>query len=138
MCKVAERGPHNVRACAATGGCLAEAPVADSCSTEERSDEASCSGREVDVDTQKPILFQASHAKMSYGHDGKLKCVFCMQCMFAFFAQDSEHEVQLKRSRIMQIGHLGSSYMEWVHRPVPGPSRFFDSSILEYLTRTPW
>lgn len=96
MCKVAERGPHNVHACAATGNCMAEAPVADSCSTQERSDEASCSGREIDIDTQKPILFQASHAKLSYGHYGKLKCVFCMQCLFAFFAQDSEHELQLK------------------------------------------
>ena len=62
----------------------------------------------------------------------------CMQCMFAFLAQDSEHEVPLKGSKIMQIGRLGPSYMDWVHRPIPGSSRFFDSSILEYLTRTPW
>ena len=70
MCKVAERGPHKVHACAATGNCLAEAPVADLYSKQERSDEASCSGREVDIDTRKPILFQASHAKLSYHHDG--------------------------------------------------------------------
>lgn len=45
---------------------------------------------------------------------------------------------QNKGQPISQVGHLGNSYLRWVHRPAPGQPRFFRSPALEYLTKTPW
>ena len=30
------------------------------------------------------------------------------------------------------------NYWQWVHKPVPGAPRFFQSSFLEHCTKTPW
>lgn len=38
----------------------------------------------------------------------------------------------------LQVGELGNSYVQWVHRPAPGQPRFFRSPVIEYLTKTPW
>ncbi|KAJ0081430.1 hypothetical protein Patl1_11457 [Pistacia atlantica] len=41
---------------------------------------------------------------------------------------------------VLQVGHLGEAYEEWVHQPIPtreGP-RFFESDFWEFLTRTVW
>nr|GLL30083.1 dihydroceramide fatty acyl 2-hydroxylase FAH1-like [Ipomoea trifida] len=46
----------------------------------------------------------------------------------------------LTRIFVFQVGHLGESYQEWVHQPIPsreGP-RFFESDFWEFLTRTVW
>ena len=37
-----------------------------------------------------------------------------------------------------QVGYLGSSYVEWVHSPVSRDLRFFESDLLESLTKSPW
>lgn len=38
----------------------------------------------------------------------------------------------------MEVGKLGPAYWQWVHKPVPGKPRFFQSSVLENITRCPW
>ena len=37
-----------------------------------------------------------------------------------------------------QVGKLGSKYVEWVHAPVNQPLRFFESDLLESLSKSPW
>ncbi|EKX51199.1 hypothetical protein GUITHDRAFT_151008 [Guillardia theta CCMP2712] len=41
---------------------------------------------------------------------------------------------------IMQIGHLGNNYNDFIHRPqvLDEPARFFESDFLEIFSRTPW
>ncbi|KAK9803235.1 hypothetical protein WJX73_008181 [Symbiochloris irregularis] len=39
---------------------------------------------------------------------------------------------------LAQVGQLGPAYEDWVHKPLPGAPRFFQSSILEAITKTPW
>ncbi|KAK4778768.1 hypothetical protein SAY86_006296 [Trapa natans] len=49
-------------------------------------------------------------------------------------------QVDLSKPLVFQVGHLGEDYEEWVHQAIvskEGP-RFFESSILEFFTRTRW
>lgn len=39
---------------------------------------------------------------------------------------------------LMEVGHLGAQYPEWVHKPVTGQPRFFQSSSAEAISKTPW
>lgn len=39
---------------------------------------------------------------------------------------------------LSQVGYLGTGYVQWMHHPVGGAPRFFRSSLLEAITKTPW
>ncbi|XP_024022798.1 dihydroceramide fatty acyl 2-hydroxylase FAH1-like [Morus notabilis] len=51
-----------------------------------------------------------------------------------------EFVVDLNKPLVLQVGHLGEGYQEWAHQPIPTKEspRFFESDILEFLTRTAW
>ena len=38
----------------------------------------------------------------------------------------------------VQVGHLGGEYERWLQRPCAGQPRFFSSSLVENVTKTPW
>ena len=73
MCKGADGASfitsttHNVHACAAAGNCMAHERPASSPSSEGDTQDASCSGRQSHIDTQKPILFQVEDANSMFG-----------------------------------------------------------------------
>ena len=37
-----------------------------------------------------------------------------------------------------QVGKLGPKYVKWVHSPVNRPLRFFESDLMESLSKSPW
>ncbi|KAF6260348.1 hypothetical protein COO60DRAFT_899705 [Scenedesmus sp. NREL 46B-D3] len=39
---------------------------------------------------------------------------------------------------VLAVGHMGVRYWPWVHKPLPGKPRFFQSTVLENITRCPW
>jgi dihydroceramide fatty acyl 2-hydroxylase len=39
---------------------------------------------------------------------------------------------------VFQVGLMGDSYWDWVHRPEPGQPRFFSSTLIEGVSKTPW
>jgi len=47
---------------------------------------------------------------------------------------------QVDRSKpvVFQVGHLGSTYWEWVDRPEQGTPRFFGPTLMEAVSKTPW
>jgi dihydroceramide fatty acyl 2-hydroxylase len=39
---------------------------------------------------------------------------------------------------VFKVGTLGPAYWDWVDKPEPGQPRFFDSWLLESISKTPW
>ncbi|KAJ9529024.1 hypothetical protein V8C86DRAFT_50544 [Haematococcus lacustris] len=46
--------------------------------------------------------------------------------------------INSQQAMVFRVGHLGTQYWDWVERPEPGQPRFFDNSLLEACSKTPW
>ncbi len=83
------------------------------------SEEPSTSSPSCPLDSDGPILFQVGRSSRA--------------CLHALIASLCAYQL-----RVMQVGHLGAAYMDWVHHPVAGQPLFFASPPVEALTKTPW
>ncbi|EDO47290.1 predicted protein [Nematostella vectensis] len=50
----------------------------------------------------------------------------------------AEDLVDWSKPMLAQVGNLGPNYVKWVHSPVDRPLRLFESSFVEFFSRTPW
>jgi dihydroceramide fatty acyl 2-hydroxylase len=50
----------------------------------------------------------------------------------------SDKLIDASKPIVFHVGSLGDRYWKWVNQPEPGKPRFFQSSIIEACSKTPW